>query len=437
MFAAVANLVNEVVEFIDSRNKIWVTLDKLSYVGGDVVQGVVHLNCLVPFQARGVLVKVKGFAKACWEERRTKRLEDGRTESFIHLHSESNEFFCERIRVYPYEGVVNQGEYHFPFSYQLPATLPGTFREGNGLWSTGNAYSAEIIYFAQAKIDVKFKHDLKNKVCFVVNEKFDKLLQPSFGENNKTFLFTKGRLSAKVWLDKNAYFPGNTVIAKLEANNTSVKPTNRLNVYVYKHLSLHAHGHDFSKRNEIYKQTYGGFEPSFFGVRWLPFQIPVNIQPSTTTSRLVKCHYFFVVECDIPGAIDLSVELSTRILAPQWLFSNLPPAPPSVALPPDVSYRPPWQPDEQAPQCNRCHTGFSLFNRRHHCRNCGKIYCKNCCNQKLNLINLGYAEEPVLVCEGCLPDARQTGGKHFQEAQVLDFTPPEEYTVPSAPPLEQ
>lgn len=47
MFAAVANLVNEVVEFIDSRNKIWVTLDKLSYVGGDVVQGVVHLNCLV------------------------------------------------------------------------------------------------------------------------------------------------------------------------------------------------------------------------------------------------------------------------------------------------------------------------------------------------------------------------------------------------------
>lgn len=101
-----------------------------------------------------------------------------------------------------------------------------------------------------------------------MNEKFDKLLQPSFGENNKTFLFTKGRLSAKVWLDKNAYFPGNTVIAKLEANNTSVKPTNRLNVYVYKHLSLHAHGHDFSKRNEIYKQTYGGFEPSFFGVRY-------------------------------------------------------------------------------------------------------------------------------------------------------------------------
>lgn len=112
----------------------------------------------------------------------------------------------------------------------MPATLPGTFREqhghfvgppnftthnsttsipGNNLHDVGNAFKAEIIYFAKAKIDVAFKHDLKSRVQFVVNEKFDRLVQPAYGENNKSFMFVDGRLTAKVWLDKNVYFPGN------------------------------------------------------------------------------------------------------------------------------------------------------------------------------------------------------------------------------------
>jgi hypothetical protein len=66
----------------------------------------------------------------------------------------------------------------------------------------------QVIYYAQAKIDVVFKHDLKSKVPFVINAKFEKLLEPSHGQNSKTFFFTPGTLSAKVILDKNVYFPG-------------------------------------------------------------------------------------------------------------------------------------------------------------------------------------------------------------------------------------
>lgn len=73
------------------------------------------------------------------------------------------------------------------------------------------------------------------------------------------------------------------------------------------------HGHPFNDRREVYRQQYPGFEPSFFGVKWLPFQIPIDLQPSTNGS-LVKCEYHFIVECDIPGAIDLRVELPTKIL---------------------------------------------------------------------------------------------------------------------------
>jgi len=427
-FKAVGEVVTGVASFIDSRNKIFVNLSRFSYIGGDIVQGSVHLSCIVPFSARGVVVKIKGYERASWEETHTKNQEGRPPETIIDTHKEQTEFFCERIRVYPYEGLVQQGEYDFPFSYQLPPSLPGTYCEKGGHWGNGTGFLGEIIYFAKAKIDVVFKHDLKSKVCFVVNEKFNNLLQPSYGENSKTFLLTSGRLTAKVWLDKNAYFPGNTVIARLEANNTSVKPTNRLNVKVVRSLELHAHGHHKTLRDQMYQQQYRGFEPCFYGIKWLPFQVPINLQPCTTTSKLVRATYYFIIECDIPGAIDLQVELPTTILAPQWLFSNHPQAPPAAILPPDVSFRPPWQPDNSTEKCSKCASGFSLLKRRHHCRHCGRVFCQKCTEQKGRIPNLGY-DEIMRVCDECFPIVSSTGGKLFQEAPPIVPSAPIEYGV--------
>lgn len=35
-------------------------------------------------------------------------------------------------------------------------------------------------------------------------------------------------------------------------------------------------------------------------------------------------------------------------------------------------------PDDVADRCYDCETSFSTFFRRHHCRMCGQIFCKNC-----------------------------------------------------------
>jgi len=38
-----------------------------------------------------------------------------------------------------------------------------------------------------------------------------------------------------------------------------------------------------------------------------------------------------------------------------------------------------WMPDERVSQCFKCNKGFDLFKRRHHCRSCGRIFCRSVC----------------------------------------------------------
>lgn len=47
-----------------------------------------------------------------------------------------------------------------------------------------------------------------------------------------------------------------------------------------------------------------------------------------------------------------------------------------VSIKPSVPFI--WVPDENVEKCAGCKNDFSMFNRKHHCRFCGKIYCSTC-----------------------------------------------------------
>lgn len=48
MFSAIKGAIDTVSEYIDSSNKIYITLNQPSYVGGDVVGGTVELVPSLP-----------------------------------------------------------------------------------------------------------------------------------------------------------------------------------------------------------------------------------------------------------------------------------------------------------------------------------------------------------------------------------------------------
>ncbi|XP_053558169.1 myotubularin-related protein 3 isoform X2 [Bombina bombina] len=59
-----------------------------------------------------------------------------------------------------------------------------------------------------------------------------------------------------------------------------------------------------------------------------------------------------------------------------------------------------WLPDHLAASCYNCDSKFWLASRKHHCRNCGNVFCSSCCNQKVPVPSQQLFE-PSRVCKSC------------------------------------
>ncbi|XAR73748.1 hypothetical protein NMG60_11007820 [Bertholletia excelsa] len=65
-----------------------------------------------------------------------------------------------------------------------------------------------------------------------------------------------------------------------------------------------------------------------------------------------------------------------------------------------------WVPDEAVTKCTACGTDFGAFVRRHHCRNCGDIFCDKCTQGRIAL-NADENVMPVRVCDRCMAEVTQ------------------------------
>ena len=65
---------------------------------------------------------------------------------------------------------------------------------------------------------------------------------------------------------------------------------------------------------------------------------------------------------------------------------------------------PRWIPDNEAPECMRCHrVKFSTIQRRHHCRKCGFVVCNDCSTHRIVIIS--QSPKPLRVCDTCYKES--------------------------------
>lgn len=106
-----------------------------------------------------------------------------------------------------------------------------------------------------------------------------------------------------------------------------------------------------------------------------------------------------------------------------------------------------WIPDDTETTCMVCKTErFTMFNRRHHCRRCGRLVCSSCSTKKMTVE--ACRENPARVCDQCysyynrehLPGLVQDTSIAKEDRDEVEETPNNEYStvvrIPKAAALE-
>lgn len=120
----------------------------------------------------------------------------------------------------------------------------------------------------------------------------------------------------------------------------------------------------------------------------------------------------------------------------------------------EKSVGPSWVPDSAVSSCTTCSRAFDWFNRKHHCRYCGKIFCNSVrsrllaclfglthrsyqCSSRYKLLPVEFGvREPQRTCGGCAaelePFQEELQRTMSNQTRQLDFDPnaPSKYLSP-------
>ncbi|KAM7448598.1 hypothetical protein ABFA07_003502 [Porites harrisoni] len=69
--------------------------------------------------------------------------------------------------------------------------------------------------------------------------------------------------------------------------------------------------------------------------------------------------------------------------------------------------------------CHMCRVKFSTFQRQHHCRNCGQVFCQKC-SSRVSIIPHYGIEREVRVCDPCFFKINPSAGKSEEGAKKSD-----------------
>ncbi|MCO5576655.1 hypothetical protein L7F22_030470 [Adiantum nelumboides] len=86
-----------------------------------------------------------------------------------------------------------------------------------------------------------------------------------------------------------------------------------------------------------------------------------------------------------------------------------------------------WMPDQSCRVCYECDIPFTLFNRRHHCRICGRVFCGKCTQNTLPIIDsqsgIFHESERVRACNFCFKLKQEECKRETVQNVVKPSTP--------------
>lgn len=126
-------------------------------------------------------------------------------------------------------------------------------------------------------------------------------------------------------------------------------------------------------------------------------------------------------------------EAPQKVLSPRW------------TTPTPHQLHAQWERDEAVSQCRECQGRFSFWNRRHHCRRCGRIFCDRCSSYRAILDPADVVHDPMLpeisspaashrVCQPCHQESSSSIPTRLHRASTMEriVVDQERLTIPGS-----
>ena len=150
-------------------------------------------------------------------------------------------------------GLLQPGQYEIPFSFSLPASLPGTFPEEEGM-NGSETYRCSIDYEVLAFVEVPgvFTDNIRHRQLLAVTASLDtKAIHAETVEKNKKVCFLccipRGEIWMRASMDKSHYMPGETATIVVEMNNGSRAAIHHVSLRLVRRLRLGTRGQGKSR----------------------------------------------------------------------------------------------------------------------------------------------------------------------------------------------
>ena len=307
------------------------------YYPGENVTGSITISLRDEIRFRELTLKFKGKSYCHW----TSGTGDNKKS-----HTNQEEHFKHKIVLLTSLSTsddmsLGPGEFSYPFIFQLPCNLPPTFESSR---HTGYVqYSLKIAF----NVNSGLKSDIKAKIPFkVIGTPIDlnqtpRLLEPADAVTEKflcCLCCRSGPISLRCQINKQAFYIGEPIIFSVELDNKATdRELRKVEATLSKEVMMISSSswkgrHNFPESSVLLTQSVQpGAEESWHNVR---FNIPTNIVPTFENCKCIHVTYAFVVEVDIPNAID------TKVVLPITIANGVQTSQP-VIQPPEVQPVPP------------------------------------------------------------------------------------------------
>ncbi|XP_061872591.1 arrestin domain-containing protein 3-like isoform X4 [Colius striatus] len=275
------------------------------YSSGDTVSGKVSLEVTGEIRVKSLKIHARGHAKVHWTESRNA----GSNTAYTQNYAEEVEYFNHKDVLLGHERdgdnseeglhTIHSGRHEYAFSFELPQIPLATSFEGR---------HGSVRYWVKAELHRPWLLPVKLKKEFTVFEHIDintpSLLSPQAGTKEKTlccWLCTSGPISLSAKIERKGYTPGESIQIFAEIENCSsrmVVPK----ATIYQTQAFYAKG-KMKEVKQLVANLRGESLSSGKTETWNGKQLKI------LDCSIIRVEYSLMVYVDIPGAMDLFLNL--------------------------------------------------------------------------------------------------------------------------------